>query len=174
MTTYMYTDKQLNELNQGPNVYSVNPEYAQRKENRTNIVSAKPDSELKKGETNTITTSDGQEFRVIATKVDSKTGFDGMAVAPIVNGLPDYKSVAVIAAGTDPKSPVNKLGPLTRDVAGAVEARQTNLSPQYKVADQFVKEIMDNPQYEVSKLSGYSQGAYMLKLGAKYHIPTTT
>ena len=174
MTTYMYTDKQLNELNQGPNVYSVNPEYAQRKENRTNIVSAKPDSELKKGETNTITTSDGQEFRVIATKVDSKTGFDGMAVAPIVNGLPDYKSVAVISAGTDPKSPVNKLGPLTRDAAGAVEARQTYLSPQYKVADQFVKEIMDNPQYEVSKLSGYSQGAYMLKLGAKYHIPTTT
>lgn len=93
---------------------------------------------------------------------------------PIVNGLPDYKSVAVISAGTDPKSPVNKLGPLTRDAAGAVEARQTYLSPQYKVADQFVKEIMDNPQYEVSQLSGYSQGAYMLKLGAKYHIPTTT
>ena len=125
-------------------------------------------------ETNTITTSDGQEFRVIATKADPKTGFDGMAVAPIVNGLPDYKSVAVISAGTDPKSPVNKLGPLTRDAAGAVEARQTYLSPQYKVADQFVKEIMDNPQYEVSQLSGYSQGAYMLKLGAKYHIPTTT
>ena len=48
------------------------------------------------------------------------------------------------------------------------------LSPQYKVADQFVKEIMDDPRYEVSQLSGYSQGSYMLKIGAKYHIPTTT
>ena len=33
---------------------------------------------------------------------------------------------------------------------------------------------MDDPRYEVSQLSGYSQGSYMLKVGAKYHIPTTT
>ena len=33
---------------------------------------------------------------------------------------------------------------------------------------------MDNPKYEVSQLTGYSQGSYMLKIGAKYHIPTTT
>jgi len=31
MNKYVYTDKQLNELNQGPNVYSVNTEFAQRK-----------------------------------------------------------------------------------------------------------------------------------------------
>lgn len=105
MNKYVYTDKQLNELNQGPNVYSVNSEFAQRKENRTNIVTAKSDNELKKGETNTITTSDGHEFRVIATKSDTETGFDGLAVGPIVNGEPDYKSIAVIAAGTDPESP---------------------------------------------------------------------
>ena len=105
MNKYVYTDKQLNELNQGPNVYSVNTEFAQRKENRTNIVTAKSDNELKKGETNTITTSDGQEFRVVATKSDIETGFDGLAVAPIVNGKPDYKNVAVIAAGTDLGNP---------------------------------------------------------------------
>ncbi|WP_304948851.1 hypothetical protein [Streptococcus sinensis] len=167
--SFNYTDEQLNGLNQDYAVYSVNKDFSDR--NKQKLVTSNPKNN---NETNTITTSDGQEFRVIATKADPKTGFDGMAVAPIVNGLPDYKSVAVISAGTDPKSPVNKLGPLTRDAAGAVEARQTYLSPQYKVADQFVKEIMDNPQYEVSQLSGYSQGAYMLKLGAKYHIPTTT
>ena len=105
MNKYVYTDKQLNELNQGPNVYSVNTEFAQRKENRTNIVTAKSDNELKKGETNTITTSDGQEFRVVATKSDTETGFDGLAVAPIVNGKPDYKSIVVIAAGTDLGNP---------------------------------------------------------------------
>lgn len=173
MNKYVYTDKQLNELNQGPNVYSVNTEFAQRKENRTNIVTAKSDNELKKGEINTITTSDGQEFRVVATKSDPVTGFDGLAVAPIVNGEPDYKNVAVIAAGTDPDSPVNKTMFSSRDVNSAIIARQTYLSPQYKVADKFVKEIMDDPRYEVSQLSGYSQGSYMLKVGAKYHIPTT-
>ena len=168
MNKYVYTDKQLNELNQGPNVYSVNTEFAQRKENRTNIVTAKSDNELKKGETNTITTSDGQEFRVIATKSHKETGFDGLAVAPIVNGEPDYKSIAVIAAGTDPGSPTKI------DVGTAVAERESGLSPQYYVADRFVKEIMDDPRYEVSQLSGYSQGSYMLKVGAKYHIPTTT
>ena len=46
MTTYMYTDKQLNELNQGPNVYSVNPEYAQRKENHDGLMKGKTDEEI--------------------------------------------------------------------------------------------------------------------------------
>ena len=105
MNKYMYTDKQLNKLNQGPNVYSVNTQFVQRKENRTNIVTTKSDNELKKGEINAITTSNGQEFHVVATKSDPKTGFDGLAVAPMVNGKPDYKSIAVIAAGTDPWSP---------------------------------------------------------------------
>ena len=105
MNKYMYTDKQLNKLNQGPNVYSVNTQFVQRKENRTNIVTAKSDNELKQGEINTITTSDNQEFRGVATKSDIETDFDGLAVAPIVNGEPDYKNVAVIATGTDPGSP---------------------------------------------------------------------
>ena len=77
---FNYTDQQLNELNHGKNVYSVNTEFVQRKENRTNIVTAKSDNELKKGEINTITTSDGQEFRVVATKSHRGTGFDGLAV----------------------------------------------------------------------------------------------
>ena len=170
--TFNYTDKQLNNLNRDNGVYSVNSEFARRKYKK--LVVNKPDSELASYETNTITTSDGQEFRVVATKSDIETGFDGLAVAPIVNGEPDYKNVAVIAAGTDPDSPVNKGMFGSRDVNSAIIARQTYLSPQYKVADQFVKEIMDDPRYEVSQLSGYSQGSYMLKVGAKYHIPTTT
>jgi len=167
--TFNYTDNQLNNLNQDFAVYSVNKEFSDR--NKKKFVTDIPKNE---NETNTITTSDGQEFRVIATKSDTETCFDGLAVAPIVNGKPDYKNVAVIAAGTDPDSPVNKQGIFSRDVYSAIIARQTYLSPQYKVADQFVKEIMEDPRYEVSQLSGYSQGSYMLKVGAKYHIPTTT
>ena len=170
--SFSYTDKQLNNLNRDTAVYSVNSEFARRKHKK--LVVSKVDSELASYETNTITTSDGQEFRVVATKSDTETGFDGLAVAPIVNGKPDYKNVAVIAAGTDPDSPVNKTMFSSRDVNSAIIARQTYLSPQYKVADQFVKEIMDDPRYEASQLSGYSQGSYMLKVGAKYHIPTTT
>lgn len=153
--TYTYTDQQLSELNRGKNVYSVNPEYAKRKENRTAIVTEKPNHKLKKGEVNTFTTSDGQRFRVIATKSDPKTGFDGMAVAQIVNGRVDYKNVAVVAAETDPNSKTNSVGPWSRDVVNALYP----LSPQYEVADQFVKEIKDNPKYEVTQLTGYSQGS---------------
>ena len=156
---FNYTDNQLNNLNQDFAVYSINKEFSDR--NKKKFVTDIPKNE---NETNTITTSDGQEFRVIATKSDLGTGFDGLAVAPMVNGEPDYKNVAVIAAGTDPDSPVNKQGPFTHDVYSAIIARQTYLSPQYKVADQFVKEIMDDPRYEVSQLSGYSQGSYMLKV----------
>ena len=173
--TFSYTDEQLNNLNRDYAVYSVNLEFAKRNGRtyvNSNLIENISPKDLEK--TNTITTSDGQEFRVVATKSDTETGFDGLAVAPIVNGKPDYKNVAVIAAGTDPDSPVNKTMFSSRDVNSAIIARQTYLSPQYKVADQFVKEIMDDPRYEVSQLSGYSQGSYMLKVGAKYHIPTTT
>ena len=97
---FNYTDNQLNNLNQDFAVYSVNKEFSER--NKKKFVTDNPNN---KNETNTITTSDGQEFRVVATKSDTETGFDGLAVAPIVNGKPDYKNVAVIAAGTDPGSP---------------------------------------------------------------------
>ena len=162
---FQYTDEQLNSLNQDFAVYSVNEEFSSRKKTKQVVEKSNIDP---KNETNTITTSDGQEFRVIATKSHQGTGFDGLAVAPIVNGQPDYKSIAVIAAGTDPGSPTKI------DVVMANAERESGLSPQYYVADRFVKEIMDDPRYEVSQLSGYSQGSYMLKVGAKYHIPTTT
>ena len=101
--TFNYTVKQLNNLNRDNGVYSVNSEFARRKHKK--LVVNKPDSELASYETSTITTSDGQEFCVDATKSDLVTGFDGLEVAPIVNGEPDYKSIAVIAAGTVPENP---------------------------------------------------------------------
>ena len=95
---FNYTDKQLNELNHGKNVYSVNAEYAER--NNRPLVTETPNPSPSSSDF-----EDGQEFRVVATKSHRGTGFDGLAVAPIVNGEPDYKSIAVIAAGTDPGSP---------------------------------------------------------------------
>ena len=71
---FTYKDKQLNELNQGKNVYSSNPEYAERKGYK--IVTPSPKN---KGETITII-SDGQEFRVVATKSHRISGFDAVSV----------------------------------------------------------------------------------------------
>ena len=82
---YSYTDKQLNELNQGKNVYSVNSEYAEREVEKK--VVSKTDDKLFSDETNTIVTPDGQEFRVIATKSDPGTGFDGTCFSYIFSIL---------------------------------------------------------------------------------------
>ena len=76
--SFSYTNKQLNNLNGDTAVYSVNPEFAMRKHKK--LVVNKSDSELASYETNTITTSDGQKFRVVATKSDIETGFDGLVL----------------------------------------------------------------------------------------------
>ena len=104
--TFSYTDEQLNNLNRDYAVYSVNLEFAKRNGRtyvNSNLIESISPDDLEK--TNTITTSDDQEFRVVATKSHKGTGFDGLAVAPIVNGEPDYKSIAVIATGTDLGNP---------------------------------------------------------------------
>ena len=72
--TFNYTDQHLNHLNKDKNVYSVNSEFAKLKNKK--LVVAKSDSELAKNETNTLTTPDGQQFQVVATESDPKTGFE--------------------------------------------------------------------------------------------------
>lgn len=126
--TFSYTDEQLNNLNRDYAVSSINLEFAKRNGRtyvNSNLIESISPDDLEK--TNTITTSDGQEFRVVATKSDIETGFDGLAVAPIVNGKPDYKNVAVIAAGTDPDSPVNKTMFSSRDVNGISSSEEIYL-----------------------------------------------
>ena len=73
--TFNYTDSQLNNLNQDFAVYSVNKEFSDR--NKKKFVTDIPKNE---NEINTIITSDGQEFRVIATKSHQGTGFDGLVL----------------------------------------------------------------------------------------------
>ena len=64
---FQYTDEHLNNLNQDYAVYSVNEEFSSRKKTKQVVEKSNIDP---KNETNTITTSDGQEFRVVATKSD--------------------------------------------------------------------------------------------------------
>lgn len=124
----------------------------------------KPKEKLKNDENNEIKI-DGQEFRVVSTLNDEATGAQAMAVAPIVNGEPDYNSVAVVAAGTTPTDP--------KDLAGAVVSWQskTNPSPQLYSVGIWLHEL--RKKYTITQLTGYSQGSFVIQLGAKYHIPTT-
>lgn len=185
--SFSYTDLQLNYLNQDKAVYSVNSEYVARNiesNSDLKIITASPKKPI---ETNKINTPDGQQFQVIATKVDKETGFDGMAVAPVVNGVPDMNSVAVVVAATDSgskdlKIPIN-IEPLglkttveaSRDLIGAGIARVPKFSsPQYFVLDKWIDDLQTEKNYNIVQLSGYSQSSFVLKAGAKYHIPTTT
>ena len=99
--TYTYTDEQLNGLNQEEAVYSVNPDVALKSKIKHKIITDKKDEELSSEETNTVRVG-RRDFRVVSVKNDSETGFQGMAVAPIVNGQVDTNSVAVVAPGTTP------------------------------------------------------------------------
>ena len=103
--TYEYTDKELNLFNQEEAVYSVDPNLA--KTNGHEIITSKKDNELADDEKNTIAIGN-QDFRIVSVKNDPATVFQGMAVAPIVNGQVDTNSVAVVAAGTTPTD-VNEL-----------------------------------------------------------------
>ncbi|HEL0621806.1 TPA: hypothetical protein TUV01_001254 [Streptococcus equi subsp. zooepidemicus] len=187
MNYFIYSDKQLNVFNRGKHVYSVSEDYANRYD--YDLIVDKPDNQLRSGEINRITV-DNQDFQVIKTYSDPKTGFDGMAVAPIIDDKIDLKHVAVVAAGTDPNAKDLKLRianaspvgmepmvatvTISQDLVSAGLAKYTNLSPQYKSLETFIETVQDLPDVRISQLTGYSQGAYVTKAGAKYHIPATT
>ena len=74
---FQYTDEHLNNLNQDYAVYSVNEEFSSRKKTKQVVEKSNIDP---KNETNTITTSDDQESRVVATKYHRISGFDAVSV----------------------------------------------------------------------------------------------
>lgn len=161
MSCKMIIDKELRDIND--RVYYVDPEYSRNKK----VVVSKENSKLKKNEENIIKAGN-RKFKVLATLDDAKgTGFQGMAVAPITPAYPngDPTQVVVAAAGTDPTWRTRN------DVINAIKQIPGFNSSQLAVADQFVQSVQK--KYPVAQLTGYSQGAYVLKVGAKYGIPTT-
>lgn len=159
MVSFQYTDQHLNNFNKGHMVYSVNSNFV----SRNNTIKIIPYDSNQKGKY-ILQTPDGQQFKVLATKVDKATGFDGMAVAPMIDGKVDITNVAVIAAATD-------FGFSTdgqrKDTFGAVIASFPNSpSPQEPVVSKWIGDL--KKQYTIAQLSGYSQSAYMLKVGAHH------
>lgn len=166
----MATDKQLTELNQWS--YGVDPNYQQ----------SGGYGNVKTGQV--IKGIDGQSFKVISTQNNLKiidhyqpmtdthykstegSGFQGMAVAPIINGSPDISQTVVVAAGSDPKDG-------GADTQGWMAEKMTGTSAQYGDAKSFVNKVNNMPGVTVTQLSGYSQSAYMLRLGVENDIRTT-
>lgn len=156
----MATEKELRDLNK--NVYKVNPNFKDGG-NKTKLTD-KSDGNLGKNEKNVVIAG-AQKFKVLSVK-DGDYGFQGMAVAPIVNGTPNYGQVTVVAAGTYPSD--------SNDLNAAIKGMSPNGSPQADIVLKYVGELIDNnPKWTISQLSGYSQSAYMLKVGARFKIPTT-
>lgn len=110
------------------------------------------------------------DTKVMVVKMldDNATGYQGLAVAPIINNQPDYNQIAVVSAGTDPSQ-------LSTDVWSAVFQGKAPFQGegQLGVADSFVGKVNGTDGWTVTQLSGYSQSAYMMLVGAKHKIPTT-
>ncbi|MDR2977257.1 MAG: hypothetical protein LBV19_08225 [Streptococcaceae bacterium] len=162
----MVTDKQLKDLNEL--AYGVNPDYKKDGKDFQNINEGKP-FEIGGKKYQVIATQNNQQST--GTYVDPKTGisrpitgagsgFQGMAVAPIINGQPDLSQTIVVAAGTD--STEVPFGP---DGLSADQRLITGTSGQFNEAKAFVKEVAKIDGVTVAQLSGYSQSAYMLKIG---------
>lgn len=149
----MLTEEDLNNLNY--DVYNVDKE-KHAKDDRPKPVKGK-EYQLR----NRV------KVHVVDMKDDNKTGFQGMAVAPIVNGKPDYSQITVVAAGTDP-SQANDLWSAPNNGKAPFQGKG-----QLGVAEDFVKEVNRVDGHTVTQLSGYSQSAYMLEVGGKLGIPTT-
>lgn len=150
----------LRDLNQKS--YNVDPNYQ-----GTTVVSKNP----KKGETDVIKiySGDGEHsYKVVDTDCDNSFfggSYRGMAVAPITKEFPngDPNHVIVVSAGTNPKD--------WKNLASAADEWAGFQSDQLSSAQAFLKRVQE--KYTVTQLTGYSQGGYMLKIGAEAHIPTT-
>ncbi len=140
----MATEEELRDLNF--EVYKVDPNF---KDNGNKIqYTDKTDSQLGKNEQNQFTAGN-QEFKVLSVK-DGDYGFQGMAVAPIMNGTPDVSQVTVVAVGTYPSD--------SDDLKAALKELSPNGSPQADISLQYVGDLIsDHPDWTINQLSGYSQ-----------------
>ncbi|MBK0084405.1 hypothetical protein IAE51_10915 [Lactococcus sp. S64] len=156
----MTSIKDLNKLNKA--VYRVDANYS-----GDVLVSQNP----KEGQQNKIHVPNGNStdsYRVVDTDCDNSLfggSYRGMAVAPITKEFPngDPNHVIVVSAGTNPND--------WKNLASAVDEWGGFQSDQLSSAQDFLKRVQE--KYTVTQLTGYSQGGYMLKIGAEAHIPTT-
>ena len=119
---------------------------------------------------------DGQMFQVIKVATNPVTGFQAMAVVPVVNKVPDYSHVTVAFAGTNPDHRADMLADVESVVGGA-----SGVGTQVDEAFAFAR---DAQEFAAKKnggaapsmsTTGHSLGGYLgLLVGGEFGWSSTT
>lgn len=130
----------------------------------------------KAGEDLKVILEDGssQLYKVVVDGVDDVT--QAMAVAPYVDGRPDYSQTTIILAGTQSVADAPLDGKHWKSTFNAMQGWFT-LTPQTQDVSKFIEEVQDTlgPFGSIYAISGFSQSAVAAaKNGVKYQIPKIT
>ncbi|MFK3669775.1 DUF6792 domain-containing protein [Leifsonia aquatica] len=107
----------------------------------------------------------GTLFEIIETRTDPGTGFQGMAVVPIINGAPDFSTVYISFAGTNPNDRADILADAQSVVGG-----QIGPGTQADQAREFAARVQRETQKKHPDASfetvGHSLGGFLAMLVA--------
>ena len=134
-------------------------------------------SKLEQGDT---FTAGGQQYEVVAsTGPDSVT--QGISVAPIVKGEPDYSQTAIVVAGTQPPNDEkgNGLGNELDSTFRAIIQSGTGYSIQGRDVEALYQQTEANLNAhgggEITNMSGHSQaGPAVAKVAANHNVDRVT
>ncbi|QNE33804.1 DUF6792 domain-containing protein [Leifsonia shinshuensis] len=116
-----------------------------------------------------------QQFQVYDTATDPATGFQGMAVVPLIDGLPDHSQVYIAFAGTNPDDRADVVADLV-----SVVGRRTGEGTQVAEAEKFAERVQarlaaDGHSEARIETVGHSLGGYLaLYVAAESHWHSTT
>ena len=119
-------------------------------------------------------TINGSKYQVVYTQDNSgNNGFQGLAVAPIKNGQPDYSHTTIAYAGTDASGELMNDGVIA-DGGGVVGGLNPKNS-QFNSAESFYKNVSKIKGVKVTEITGHSLGgALAQKVAATHHVSAMT
>jgi hypothetical protein len=145
---------------------SLSPEdYAEIADEVYKIDPLMQDPPLKGGDT-FIGGEGNQQFYVVDAATDPVTGFQGMAVVPVVDGQRDYSQVVVAYAGTNP----DDRGDILADVSSVIGGK-TGAGTQVSQAEDFFDRVEDRLNKDghtegVKSTAGHSLGGFIAMIVA--------
>jgi pimeloyl-ACP methyl ester carboxylesterase len=109
----------------------------------------------------------GQEYLVVRASTNPVSGFQGMAVVPVVNGAPDYSQLIVSYAGTNPDHRADAIADVVT-VVGVQSGSGTQAAEALDFADEARAEAakMNGGIPPTLSTTGHSLGGYLAMLVA--------
>lgn len=136
-----------------------------------------------------LTDKNNENFKVISVSDDKNTGFQGMAVAPITHGKPDYHNIQIAVAGTNfsdvkdvytDATQIPEAQAVLNNFSSGTVDNHFNRS-QFSSAERFYLKTVNKLEHkgfsasDIKHGTGHSLGgALMFYLAAKHHFPMTT